>query len=436
MFTQRNQRIFGYWALCCLGLGLLTAGCDSSSSSGGSDQQSAHVVAVIETSGSSGTAPLSVTFDAGASSSDNGALTIFFWEFGDGSIGTGGLVVHTYTSSGSYTVRLMVVDILDMSAEAYTTVVATDAVGTPQAVIAADTYTGVQSVTVQFDATGSVDSDGTITDYAWDFGDGTTDATATPSHSFTTGIHWVSLAVTDDDGKTGQTQTVVAVASWEDEVLRLTNVERWTYDSSELPPLRGQSQLNAAASRHSTDMAETMVDYISHVGTDGSTFDERIVDAGYTPYSIIGENVAAGYASPAAVIVGWMASAGHRANIMRTTFSELGTSYVYTSVGPYYHFWTQDFGTRPTTYPVVIEREAFITTSATVELYIYGEAWAAEMQVSNAADFSGASWEPYAATKTWTLAPGVGVKTVYVKLRNGIDERVSSDSIVLVAVSS
>ena len=41
-----------------------------------------------------------------------------------------------------------------------------------------------------------------------------------------------------------------------------------------------------------------------------------------------------------------------------------------------------------------------------------------QMMVSNASDFSGASWEAYATSKAWTLASGIGTKTTYVKFKD------------------
>ena len=52
-----------------------------------------------------------------------------------------------------------------------------------------------------FDGTGSWDPDGTITSYAWDFGDGGTASTATAAHTFAAqGTYAVALKVTDNDG--------------------------------------------------------------------------------------------------------------------------------------------------------------------------------------------------------------------------------------------
>jgi PKD repeat protein len=67
------------------------------------------------------------------------------------------------------------------------------------------------SFTCSFDATASHDPDGTITGYAWDFGDGQTDTTsgALVNHTFAAGDYTVALTVTDNRGGTGSTTTQV-----------------------------------------------------------------------------------------------------------------------------------------------------------------------------------------------------------------------------------
>jgi PKD repeat protein len=70
-----------------------------------------------------------------------------------------------------------------------------------------------------FNGAGSADPDGTITSYAWDFGDGTTGTGVAPTHTYATvGAFTVKLTVTDDRAGTGtasqQVQTTAAKISY------------------------------------------------------------------------------------------------------------------------------------------------------------------------------------------------------------------------------
>jgi PKD repeat protein len=65
-----------------------------------------------------------------------------------------------------------------------------------------------------FDASTSTDSDGSITSYAWDFGDGTRGTGVRPTHTYAVaGTRPVTLTVTDDHGATAVTTRQVTVAA-------------------------------------------------------------------------------------------------------------------------------------------------------------------------------------------------------------------------------
>lgn len=111
-------------------------------------------------------------------------------------------------------------------------------------------------------------------------------------------------------------------------------------------PLEMQDQLREAARYHSQWMGETGIfDHDSPGGPNGDTWVDRIVNAGYSDYSTIAENIAAGSATAAGVMDQWMNSPGHCANIMEPAFEDIGIGYAMVS-GGYGHYWTMDLGAR------------------------------------------------------------------------------------------
>jgi uncharacterized protein YkwD/chitodextrinase len=70
---------------------------------------------------------------------------------------------------------------------------------------------------------------------------------------------------------------------------------------------------------------------------------QRLVACGYPTNAGWGENIAYGYATPSAVMQGWLNSPGHRANIENASYRTLGIGVARNSAGRLY--WTQDFGT-------------------------------------------------------------------------------------------
>jgi hypothetical protein len=129
-------------------------------------------------------------------------------------------------------------------------------------------------------------------------------------------------------------------ADFESEVIDLVNIER---DAEGLPPLSYDADLASAARGHSEDMG--LQNYFSHTGLDGRTPCDRMTDAGYS-WNYCGENIAAGQPTPEDVIDAWMASSGHRANILNPNFCDIGVGYAYVASSTYGHYWTQNFGRR------------------------------------------------------------------------------------------
>lgn len=122
----------------------------------------------------------------------------------------------------------------------------------------------------------------------------------------------------------------------EDEAIALTNAER---AAAGLPPLAANAALTQAALAHAADQASTGV--MSHTGSDGSDPGTRIARSGFSG-STWGENVAAGYATAASVVAGWMGSPGHRANILNPGFTQIGLASAVAADGT--RFWTMALG--------------------------------------------------------------------------------------------
>lgn len=122
------------------------------------------------------------------------------------------------------------------------------------------------------------------------------------------------------------------VTSYEAEVVRLVNEIR---QENGLKPLTTNWELSRVARYKSQDMVDNK--YFSHTSpTYGSPF--QMIKAFGLSYRSAGENIAMGYATPQAVVNGWMNSSGHRANILNASYTQIGVGYVAQG-----HYWTQMF---------------------------------------------------------------------------------------------
>ncbi|TQK68841.1 CAP domain-containing protein [Nocardioides sp. SLBN-35] len=124
----------------------------------------------------------------------------------------------------------------------------------------------------------------------------------------------------------------------EDRVVTLVNRRRARAGCRALRP---NAKLRTSARTHSVGMAQyrTMTHYLPGEAGLG----ERITFAGYRRWRRVAENVAMGYGSPKAVMQAWMASPGHRANILDCRLRHLGVGVV---VQGDRVWWTQDFARR------------------------------------------------------------------------------------------
>jgi len=126
-----------------------------------------------------------------------------------------------------------------------------------------------------------------------------------------------------------------AYSAFQTRVLELVNIER---GKAGLKSLSMNTNLNKVATVKSQDMADK--NYFDHNSpTYGSPFD-MMKQFGIT-YRSAGENIAMGQTTPEQVMNGWMNSPGHRANILNSSFTQIGIGIAKNSSGRLY--WTQQF---------------------------------------------------------------------------------------------
>ena len=123
-----------------------------------------------------------------------------------------------------------------------------------------------------------------------------------------------------------------AVSAYEAEVVRLVNEIRREHGLRELT---ADWELSRVARYKSQDMKDR--GYFAHNSPTYGTPFEMIRAFGLS-FRTAGENIARGYATPQAVVNGWMNSSGHRANILNGSYTQIGVGYVAQG-----NYWTQMF---------------------------------------------------------------------------------------------
>ncbi len=151
-----------------------------------------------------------VSVDASTSADPDGTIASYAWNWGDGSAaGSGKTASHVYATAGTKTITLTVTDDLGATGTHSESML----VNTPPEPSFTATATGMD---VSVDASGSIDHDGSITAYMWDWGDGSPrDSGVMATHTYADhGNQTIQLLVTDNSGATnGTSKTVVALAS-------------------------------------------------------------------------------------------------------------------------------------------------------------------------------------------------------------------------------
>jgi PKD repeat protein len=157
-------------------------------------------VATFSATPTSGPAPLAVTF----TDASTGSITTRVWDFGDGSTSTLLQPSHTYAAAGTYTAKFTVTGPGGSTSATKTITVAAPPVAPPVAAFSATPTSGRLPLKVAFtDA-----STGSITTWAWTFGDGGTSTVRQLTHTYTApGTYTAKLTVTGPGGSVTMTKT-------------------------------------------------------------------------------------------------------------------------------------------------------------------------------------------------------------------------------------
>lgn len=168
----------------------------------------------------------SVKLDATLSSDQDGTILRYEWDFDGDQIFDDvtydtSTIQHTYEDAGTYNATVRVMDNLGGTDKASVTVTVLGATGNmpPTATMTVNPTGGAAPLAVQLDASGSVDTDGTIVKYEWDLnGDGTfeDDSGTTPNNSTIlteNGVYNLMVKIHDDEGATAKAIVPVVVGT-------------------------------------------------------------------------------------------------------------------------------------------------------------------------------------------------------------------------------
>jgi PKD repeat protein len=169
----------------------------------------------------------------------------FVWKWGDGTESAGASPTHIYATPGSYEVTMTVKD--ELTGSTTTPVIQTIVVNDqPTASFTIAPNPATPGITVALNGGGSIDPDGAITNYAWNFGDGSVGAGTTPSHGYVApGSYTVTLTITDSGGVTGAISHVLTVAATSTIASRITPNSNFTQGEASFNLTTGVITFNA-----------------------------------------------------------------------------------------------------------------------------------------------------------------------------------------------
>ncbi len=210
------------------------------------------------------------------------------------------------------------------------------------------------------------------------------------------------------------------------EMLNRVNTMRLTQG---LPPYALSSALTAAAERHSQDMAAT--GRVDHVGSDQSSYRDRILAAGYGQWNfspIVNELIYGGTGGAAIAFDWWMSSDTQRGPILSTRYREIGLAAVTGANG--WTYWTLTFGARPNVLPIFVNDGATTVENLDVLITLTNEnavpagegtttmGQALQVRLAHDEQFTDAQWQPWQPRLPFHLLPTGEPQRVYVQYRD------------------
>ena len=120
-----------------------------------------------------------------------------------------------------------------------------------------------------------------------------------------------------------------------EQILYFVNIER---EKAGVAPLELDDTLCSAAKTRALEITDTF----SHIRPDGSSC-VTLLEGTDFENKYTGENIAAGYNTAEATVAQWMASKGHRKNMLDEKYKYLGAAYKYDKSAPYRYYWVQLF---------------------------------------------------------------------------------------------
>ena len=146
---------------------------------------------------------LNCDFVGSGSNDSDGTISSYAWDFGDGNGSSAVDPSHSYAADGTYNVSLTVTDDGGASDTANVSVTVDDGINNPPNALITAISCNQADRSCTYNGSGSSDSDGSISSWNWDFGDGNPGTDVNTSHTYDDyGMYTVSLTVTDDGGAT------------------------------------------------------------------------------------------------------------------------------------------------------------------------------------------------------------------------------------------